>query len=162
MKQEMIGWQWHLPDHMQSICTLLQTDSHASTAPHTQFLLAGCSSRCPTKSVEALNANTAALKWQYFFSSYKCNDFLTWVNASAVPCGGMYQSFLHMLWSWAISRASCIFAVFVEHISPSFLASTSFVLSMNISAHTYLWISVTGHPQDVTSIVQLSQLYPLA
>jgi len=30
MKQEMMGWQWHQLDHMQIICTLLQTDNHAS------------------------------------------------------------------------------------------------------------------------------------
>ena len=29
----MIGWQWHQMDHMQIICTLLQTDNHASTSP---------------------------------------------------------------------------------------------------------------------------------
>ena len=28
MKQEMMGWQWHLLDHMQIICTSLQTDNH--------------------------------------------------------------------------------------------------------------------------------------
>ena len=26
----MMGWQWHQLDHMQIICTLLQTDKHAS------------------------------------------------------------------------------------------------------------------------------------
>jgi len=31
MKQEMMGWQWHQLDHMQIICTLLQTDNHTST-----------------------------------------------------------------------------------------------------------------------------------
>jgi len=31
MKQEMTGWKWHQLDHMQIICTLLQTDNHAST-----------------------------------------------------------------------------------------------------------------------------------
>jgi len=31
MKQEMMGWQWHQLDHMQIICTSLQTDNHAST-----------------------------------------------------------------------------------------------------------------------------------
>jgi len=33
MKQEMMGWQWHQLDHMQIICTLLQTDNRASTSP---------------------------------------------------------------------------------------------------------------------------------
>jgi len=33
MKQEMIEWQWHqLYNHMQIICTSLQTDDHASTS----------------------------------------------------------------------------------------------------------------------------------
>jgi len=29
----MMGWQWHQLDHMQIICTSLQTDSFASTSP---------------------------------------------------------------------------------------------------------------------------------
>jgi len=28
----MMGWQWHQLDHMQIICTSLQTDNHASTS----------------------------------------------------------------------------------------------------------------------------------
>jgi len=32
MKQEMMGWPWHQLDHMQIICTLLQTDNHTSTS----------------------------------------------------------------------------------------------------------------------------------
>ena len=31
MKQEMMGWHWHQLDHMQTICTSLQTDNHGST-----------------------------------------------------------------------------------------------------------------------------------
>ena len=29
----MMGWQWHQLDHMQSICTSLQTDNDANTSP---------------------------------------------------------------------------------------------------------------------------------
>jgi len=32
LEQEMIGWQWHQLDHMQIICTSLQTDNHASSS----------------------------------------------------------------------------------------------------------------------------------
>jgi len=32
MKQEMMEWQWHQLDHMQIICTSLQTDNHANTS----------------------------------------------------------------------------------------------------------------------------------
>jgi len=44
-------WQWHQLGHMQ-VCTLLQTDNHASTPP--LILQAGCSSCRPTNSVKAL------------------------------------------------------------------------------------------------------------
>jgi len=43
MKQEMMGWQWHQLDHMQIICTSLQTDKHASMLS-LNFLQARCSS----------------------------------------------------------------------------------------------------------------------
>jgi len=29
----MMGWQWHQLDHMQIICTSLQTDNHTSISP---------------------------------------------------------------------------------------------------------------------------------
>jgi len=48
------GWQWHQLGHMQ-VCTLLQTDNHASTPP-LSFLHAGCPSCHPTNSVKALKA----------------------------------------------------------------------------------------------------------
>jgi len=44
------GKQWHQLDHMQTICTLLQTDNHTNTSS-LNFLQAGCSSWCP-KSTE--------------------------------------------------------------------------------------------------------------
>ena len=47
-------WQWHQLGHMQ-VCTLLQTDNHASTSP-LSFLQAGCPSCRPTNSVKALKA----------------------------------------------------------------------------------------------------------
>jgi len=28
----VLGWQWHQPDHTQTICTSLQTDNHTSTS----------------------------------------------------------------------------------------------------------------------------------
>jgi len=48
-------WQWHQLGHMQ-VCTLLQTDNHASTSP-LRFLHAGCPSCRPTNSVKALKAS---------------------------------------------------------------------------------------------------------
>ena len=51
-------WQWHLLGHMQ-VCTLLQTDNHAST-PALSFLQAGCHFCHPTNSVKALEASYIA------------------------------------------------------------------------------------------------------
>jgi len=47
-------WQWHQLSHTQ-VCTLLQTDNHASTPP-LRFLQAGCPFCRPTNSVKALKA----------------------------------------------------------------------------------------------------------
>jgi len=47
-------WQWHQLGHVQ-VCTLLQTDNHASTSL-LSFLQAGCPSCCPTNSVKAVKA----------------------------------------------------------------------------------------------------------
>jgi len=47
-------WQWHQLDHMQ-VCTVLQTDNHASTQP-LKFLQAGCPSCRPINSIKALKA----------------------------------------------------------------------------------------------------------
>ena len=47
-------WHWHQLGHMQ-VCTLLQTDNHASTPPFS-FLPAGYPSCHPTNSVKALKA----------------------------------------------------------------------------------------------------------
>jgi len=47
MKQEMMECQWHQLDHMQTICTSLQTDRLTMPSPITQNCLqaeAGCSS----------------------------------------------------------------------------------------------------------------------
>jgi len=42
IKQEMTGWQWQQLDHMQIICTALQTDNPRQYLT-TQFLHAVCS-----------------------------------------------------------------------------------------------------------------------
>jgi len=49
----MTGWQWHQLDHMQIICTSLQTDNYASTPPLSFFQAGGPSCRA-TNSVKAL------------------------------------------------------------------------------------------------------------
>jgi len=53
MKQEMMGRQWHQLDHMQIICTSLQTNNPAGTSS-LNFFQAGCTSWCATNRVNAL------------------------------------------------------------------------------------------------------------
>jgi len=48
-----MGWQWHQLEHMQVICTSLQTDNHGSMSS-LNFLQAGCYSWCPTNTFKAL------------------------------------------------------------------------------------------------------------
>ena len=51
-----MGWQWHQLDHMQVNRTSHKTDNHASSSSLI-FQQAGCSSRCPTSGVKAVNAS---------------------------------------------------------------------------------------------------------
>jgi len=59
-------WQWHHLDHMQIICTSLQTDNHANTSPPS-FLLVGCPSCHPTNSIKALNDHV-----ENYITHHKC------------------------------------------------------------------------------------------
>jgi len=38
MKREVMWWQWHQLDYMQIICSLLQTDHHASTSTQSRLV----------------------------------------------------------------------------------------------------------------------------
>ena len=62
--------QWQQLGHMQ-VCTLLQTDNHASTPP-LSFLQAGCPSCHPTNSVKALKACTMC--HQYLHVHQNCSS----------------------------------------------------------------------------------------
>ena len=55
-----LGMQWHQLDHVQTICTSLQTDNHTNTSS-LNVLQAGCSSWCPTNDVKA-HAHTHTLQ----------------------------------------------------------------------------------------------------
>ena len=45
-----LGWQWHQLDHMQIICTSLQTDNHASTSPLSFYIPYALPAAQPTAS----------------------------------------------------------------------------------------------------------------
>jgi len=63
-------WQWYQLGHMQA-CTLLQTDSHASSSL-LKFLQAGCPSCRPTYSVKALKAKVDTLPRWIMISRSQC------------------------------------------------------------------------------------------
>jgi len=68
-------WQWHQLGRMQ-VCTSLQTDNHASTAP-LSFLQARCPSCRPTNSVKALKAHSNQLQVTYrTFTSHSTQNRL--------------------------------------------------------------------------------------
>ena len=67
-------WQWHQLGQMQ-VCTLLQTDNHASTPP-LRFLKARCPSCCPTNSVKALKKAITQKLWTQYFSWWQKALFL--------------------------------------------------------------------------------------
>jgi len=51
LEQEMMGWQWHQLDHMQIICTSLQTGNHANTSPFSFYRLYALPAAQPTPTV---------------------------------------------------------------------------------------------------------------
>jgi len=50
LEQQIKGWQWHHLDHMQIICTSLQTDNHAITSPLSFYRPDACPTTQPTAS----------------------------------------------------------------------------------------------------------------
>jgi len=64
MKQEMMGWQWHQPDHMHIICTSLHTDNHASTSPLSFYGLNALPTTQPTATKHCLCTTYMQLPWQ--------------------------------------------------------------------------------------------------
>jgi len=81
LEQEMMGWQWHQLDHMQIICTSLQTYNHTSTSP-LSFLQARCPSCCPTNSIKALKAKLSVVAFLFSFFSISAvvleNNVVSW------------------------------------------------------------------------------------
>jgi len=63
-------WQWHQLSHMQ-VCTLFQTDNHASTSP-LSFLQAGCPSCHPTNSIKALKAYAFTALFNKLSTLFSC------------------------------------------------------------------------------------------
>ena len=54
----VLGWQWHQLNHMQTICTLLQTDNHTITIPYHSIIYRRMLFLMPNR-VKALKATTS-------------------------------------------------------------------------------------------------------
>ena len=94
LEQEILGWQWHQLDHMQIICTSLQTDNHASTSP-LRFLQDGCPSCQPTSSV--IEALWTHKHWRHKFLQNKWQN-----NQEAEPV--IYREWLgKMAYVWLLT-----------------------------------------------------------
>jgi len=76
-------WQWHQLSHMQ-VCTLLQTDNHAST-PSLSFLQAKCPACRPTNSVKVLKSTASSADSEKQIKYMFCNKN-TQVSMSQIFC----------------------------------------------------------------------------
>jgi len=75
----VFGWQWHRLDHMQTICTSLQTDKHANISS-LHYIRAGYSSDINSVKVKVqkttinptnkMNNNVAWLQGIYLYSTF--------------------------------------------------------------------------------------------
>ena len=91
-------WQWHQLGHMQ-VCTLLQTDNHASTPPLC-FLQAGCPSCRPTNSDKALKV---PFQWQLYIylvcKSIALSTYQLWLRVTNCPTGVNRIEYCFATWS---------------------------------------------------------------
>ena len=79
MKQEMMGWHWHQLNHMQVICTSLQTDNHANiSSPN---CLGQMLSQTPNQQCQSTEENFIVkiiiimmTIVRYLYSSFKSED----------------------------------------------------------------------------------------
>jgi len=60
----MIGWQWHQLDHIQIICSLLQTDNHTSSSPLSFYRPDAFPAAKPTASKHCKSCATSQI-WKY-------------------------------------------------------------------------------------------------
>jgi len=82
--QDMMGWEWHQLDNMQSICTLLQTDNHANTSP-LSFLQARWPSCRPTNSGTALKEEMQSIDRQKHLMVLKLvNKLIHFITATSL------------------------------------------------------------------------------
>jgi len=78
-----MGWQWHQLDHMQIICTSLQTDNHASTEPLSFYRPDGLSATQPTASQHWRHL-VAYTQYRYIWYAYILYVYIGWSDVRVV------------------------------------------------------------------------------
>ena len=121
-------WQWHQLGHMQ-VCTLPQTDNHASTQP-LSFLQARCLSCCQTNSVKALKAKEPAC----LLAIGALTAFQSPWNRGVSPLGGL---------SWLATPA----------LHPSFSTSTQLVGILALVYMEFFMNVLDGDAGVVTGVI---------
>jgi len=67
----VLGWQWHQLDHMQTICTSLQTNNHTNTS-HRSIFTGWMLFLAPNQHCQSTEGNVKTLKTTKICSVY-CN-----------------------------------------------------------------------------------------
>jgi len=131
MKQEIMGWHWHQLDHMQIICTSLQTDNHASTSS------LGCPDALPvtqpTASKHWKHSNTAQL---LFFVLLFC-QWVMHIITHLMIFDEIFTSFQHRSYSSIITifTESCSFTVNKQIQMPVYMPTVS-ITTVNVPQHS--------------------------
>ena len=102
-----MGWQWHQLDHMQIICTSLQTDNHATTLPFSFY--SWMPFLPPTNSTEGkvIVCHYALLLLLLPFNGHVSR--WTWVNWDPLippPSSALEENLCFDTVAWASGRAS--------------------------------------------------------
>jgi len=117
----MIWWHWHQLDHIQIVCTLLETDYLIS-----QFLHAGCSSWPPTNSVKALKAICLGSRGTGKASGWQtCSNYSQRFSWMTQPGLGWLQKRRRVKWKpnlcvsfhWIVCKEDRILILHVEVLS---------------------------------------------
>jgi len=131
-----MGWQWHQLNHMQIICTSLQTDNHASTSS-LNVLQAGCSSQNNEGKITRMNIRMQSQVWLSRMTSGTEMDLpimeFTWGrwhyqqsihNHWACPKSTKRLQHNHLLWPPYVIWGHYIFALWF--LSSIYLSSSFF------------------------------------
>jgi len=165
MKQEMTGWQWHQLDHMQIICTSLQTN----TPPLNFYWLYALPATPPTVSkywrhllllLQNIKPNTVNV-WQAAVNKWYSD---VWREIGSEPtesevrrCWNKESSSSKNITQGALSAARWNTCLTARSLSPTYC--TAYQLSVFLSEHSWFTIrqqQITEHIHKVEAFIRCS------